>query len=285
MIRDGLPGLSNGEGGVVEGGVVDGHLLYAKPEKETELQSVIKLFETPEVYQLHDVEVIKAPQICVHATASFFKKLRRVPKPNDEPFESSTWSVSDDVYFQYGLPTLFKMAHESRTNGGPGDSPHFWQEYLPIMGTFLNLWTVLERYVAFAKPAITGVNRVEGQGENVKCQEDHNVEKITMLNHLKALQKSDIGEKALNKVISKPTDRIHKSDGGGTPVMPGKVLENWYQIRNNSAHRGKSAYSDYRKVREAALGLSEFLVTLLSQEVNGLEHLQEHLTDSYSSKS
>ncbi len=257
MIRDGLPGLENNEGGVV-----DGHLLYAKLGKEIELQSVIELFETKAIYKFDNVEVINSSEICVQATATFFKNLNTT---NDEPFESPTWSVSDDRYFQYGLPILFKMAHESRKDGGPGDSPHFWQEYLPIMGTFMNLWTVLERYMKFAQPGL-------------EPEDKENEAKGATTRNVRALENSDAGKRAYDKVINKHKGgKLLRSDGGDKGKNEDRYLAQWNVIRDNSAHRGKSAYSDYRRVRNAALGLSEFLVALLSQEVNGLEHLKELL--------
>jgi len=255
-IRDGLPGLK--EGGR---GVVDGYLLYPKHEKETELRFAIELFESKKIYRFDNVEVFNSSEICVQAAATFFKR----GLLNDELFESPTWSVSDDVYFRYGLPTLFKMAHGSAKNGGSSNDPYFWQEYLPIMGAFLNLWTVLERYMQFAQPALKSNEENEAKG--------------IITRNLSALENSDAGKTAYDKVINKNKHQYLPAKGGRRTPSQDRYLWQWYTARNNSAHRGKSAYSDYDKVRNAALGLSEFLVALLSQEVNGLEHL-ENLLDT-----
>ena len=245
-------------------GVVDGYNLYAKLEQETELRSAIELFESEKIYKFDNVAVFNGSEICVQAAATIFKH----ELPNDELFESQSWSVRDDVYFRYGLPTLFRMAHEARTNGGLSNDPHFWEKYLPIMGTFLNLWTVMERYMQFAQPSLRSNEENKAKGK--------------MTRNLSALENSDAGKSAYDKVINKNKREYLPAQGGRRSPSQDRYLSQWYRARNNSAHRGKSAYSDYDKVREAALGLSEFLVALLSHEVNGLEFEDLSATSSSS---
>ncbi len=262
LVRDGLPAIGNDKS---ETKTVDGHLLYAKVGEESELASVIEAFEKPDNYYVQDVEVINDSGISVQAAANFLK----YPKNgNPEFIESSSWSVCDDAYFRYGLPTLFCMARKPIDDfHGPGDSPDFWKAYLPIMGTFLNLWTVLERYVAFAQP-----------GTKRSLSEKNRPGKPpTMKKHLLALGRSEEGKQAAVSIVHLPSRRVYGTDNVSTPARLHIPLETWYQVRNNSAHRGKAAFGDYALVRSSALGLSEFLVALLSQEVNGLEHLKELL--------
>lgn len=268
FIRDGLPGIGANEGGRW---TVSGHLLHAKTGQESELASVIERFENPRLYEVQEVEVTNASGTCVQAAANLFKY---PGKGNSEPIESLTWSVSDDVYFRYGLPTLFAMAHGSISgSNGSSNTPDFWEAYLPIMGTFLNLWTVLERYVAFAQPCINLMpSRKRQNGASPSIAE-----------HLTALVASDAGKKALDSVVNLPKRQVSRTDNVSRPVRLHIPTETWYQVRNNSAHRGKSAFKDYDLVQNSALGLSEFLVALLSQEVNGLEHLKDLLTGAPSS--
>lgn len=262
LIRDGLPAIGDHKGNTRP---VEGHLLYAKPGEESELASVIDAFEMPDNYEVHNVEVTNASGLSVNAVANF---LRYPKNGNPEFIESSSWRVCDDAYFRHGLPTLFHAAQNSIAGfHGHGNSPNFWKDYLPIMGTFLNLCTVMERYVAFSQPWI-----------NSDIYEKNRPEKPpTMQEHLKALEQSDAGKKALVSVIHGPTTRVFRTDIGRVKISPDRPLQYWYQVRNNSAHRGKSVIKDYDLVRNSALGLSEFLVALLSQEVNGLEHLKELL--------
>jgi len=248
-IRDGLPGLKEGQNH--DG--VDGHLLYSKEGKEIELQSVIESFETEKIYKFDEVEVSNSSNLCVTATATIFMR----PQERDEVFEWPTWSISDDVYFRYGLPTLFKIVHESRKEGGHSDSLDFWQEYLPIMGSYMSLWTVMERYIQFSQP---------GLNPNIK-----NEAQEAMTRHLRAIELSDAGKDAYDKVIHKNKDRPQPNRGHPRNQSADRYLIHWRTVRNNSVHQGKSAHSDYRLVRNAALGLSEFLVALLSQEVDGLD--------------
>ena len=262
VIRDGLPGLRKSNRGVV-----DGYLLYAKYKKETELRTAIEVFETKEKYKFDNIPVSNGSEICVQAMATLFKKVRE----SDDLVESSTWRISDDVYFRYGLPTLFRMAHKSEKYIGPSDRFDFWEEYLPIAGVFLNLWTVLERYIQFAQPAL-------------ESNEENKVP-IALPKHLVAIENSEAGKNAYHKVINKNTQKCLSALGGERAPNIDRYLSQWYCARNNSAHRGKSSFQDHAKVREAALGLSEFLVALLSQEVKGLEHLEERLDTLSTSES
>lgn len=248
-IRDGLPGILEGN----KHDCVDGHLLYAKEGKETELESVIKKFEGNVHYKFSNVEVSSSSNTCATATATCFKRSHG----GDEVFDRLTWSISDDVYFRYGLPTLFRTVHESKKRGGPSDSIDFWQEYLPLVGSYMNLWTVLERYIQFTQPGLKS--------------NPENQAKDAMTRHLRAIELSEAGKKAYAEVIHKNRDRPQPSGDYPREQSTDRYLIHWRTARNNSVHRGKSAHSDYLLVRKAALGLSEFLIALLSQEVNGLE--------------
>jgi len=262
LVRDGLPAIGIDQSKTK---MVDGHLLYAKLGEESQLASVIDAFELPGNYEVHSAEVSNSSGISIQAATNFLKYAKN---GNPEFIESSSWSVCDDAYFRHGLPTLFHAAQNSIAGfHGHGNSPDFWKDYLPIMGTFLNLWTVMERYVAFSQPCI-----------NSDIYEKNRPEKpSTMQEHLKALEQSNAGKKALVSVIHRPNRPVFRTDIGRRSISPNNPLRYWYQVRNNSAHRGKSVFKDYDLVRHSALGLSEFLVTLLSQEVNGLEHLKKLL--------
>ena len=268
LIRDGLPGLEERNGGIV-----DGYNLYAKLGQESELASFIEQFEDPSLYEVCEVKVTIDSGADVQAASNFLKYIRN---GNPEPIQSSTWSICDDPLFRHGLPSLYTTAHESEAfNGFAGDMPSFWHNYLPVMGTFLNLWTVMERYVAFAQPGVKSV-----RSSKTPCSTAP-----TMSAHLKALRDSDEGVKAMESVVTTPDRTVWRTNKVKRAVRSRVLTEVWYQVRNNSAHRGKSAAKDYNLVRNCALGLSEFLVALLSQEVNGLEHLEDLLTTSHPSES
>lgn len=279
-IRDGLPGLKEEEELDPNRNWVDGHLLCAKEGKETELKSVIKSFETEATYKFDNVEARNSSNVCVTATATFFRRDQK----NDDVFEWPTWSISDDVYFRYGLPTLFRTVHASKEITGPSGSIDFWQEYLPIMGSYMNLWTVLERYIEFSQPGHRPNNEKARYCEQCGAALN-NEKKGAMTSHLRAIESSDAGKKAYGKVTHKNDVKVQPARDHPRKQSKDRFLFHWRTARNNSVHRGKSAHSDYRLVRNAALGLSEFLVALLSQEVNGLEHLEDLLTTSHPSES
>ena len=262
LIRDGLPGLEQRNDGIV-----DGFNLYARLGQESELASTIERFENPSLYEVREVKVSNNSGADVQAASNFLRSPRN---GHAKPIRSSTWGVCDDPLFKYGLPILYNMAHDSKARNRYGsDMDVFWHDYLPVMGTFLNLWTVMERYVAFAQPAAKSVRSPT----------------IPMSKHLSVLRGSDEGVKAMKSVVTLPDRDVFRADKVKRKVRSSVPTEFWYTVRNTSVHQGKSAPEDYNLVRNSALGLSQFLVALLSQEVNGLEHLENLLDILPSSES
>ncbi len=70
---------------------------------------------------------------------------------------------------------------------------------------------------------------------------------------------------------------IYRADSVRRAVRANVPWELWYTVRNNAAHRGKSAIRDFRIVHDAALGLSEALIALLRLEVPVLNKHYESL--------
>ncbi len=135
------------------------------------------------------------------------------------------------------------------------------------MGTLLNLWTVFERYVAFAQPAL----------QNQPADDVGDKAVFTMADHYKALHGSDLGSQLLEHVQTLPEERIYSTKGVKNPVSINIPWKHWYTVRNNSAHRGKTAIRDFRIVDNAARGLSEALIALLRLEVPVLDQHYESL--------
>ena len=175
-------------------------------------------------YKFSNVEVSSSSDICRTATVTCFKESHR----RDDAFDRLTWSISDDVYFLYGLPTLFRTVHESEKGGGPSDSIDFWQEYLPLAGSYMNLWTVLERYIQFTQPGL-------------KPNPENEVRRLDLTRHLRAIELSEAGKKAYDKVIHKNTDKPQPSGDYPREQSPDRYMIYWRIARNNSVHRGKSA--------------------------------------------
>ena len=258
-LRDGLPVVTRRPYSTV-----DGFVLEAKPDQLDALDLSIRSFEDPNTYA-ESIATVKTPD-----NEHLQVRVNAAKHPNKSPLEpvsSGAWSVSDDLLFRHALPVLYEQAHRSERVYPDSDEPAFWESYLPLMGTLLNLWTVFERYVAFAQPAL----------QNQSADDAGDKTGFTMADHYLALHDSDLGSQLLKHVQILPAERIYRADSVRRAVRANVPWELWYTVRNNAAHRGKSAIRDFRIVHDAALRLSEALIALLRLEVPVLNKHYESL--------
>ena len=258
-LRDGLPVVTKRPDSTV-----NGFVLEAKPDQLDALDLSIRSFEDPNTYVESIVTVTTPDNEPLQVRVNAAKHPNKSPL---EPVASGAWSVSDDLLFHHALPVLYQQAHQPEKVYPDSDEPEFWESYLPLMGTLLNLWTVFERYVAFAQPAL----------QNQSADDLGNKSGLTMADHYLALHASDLGAELLEHVQTLPTERIYRADRVKRAVRTNVPWELWYTVRNNAAHRGKSAIRDFRIVHDAALGLSEALIALLRLEVPDLNQHYESL--------
>ena len=246
-VRDGLPVVIEKPGFTVRG-----YLLVPLAEHVDDLTAAIASFENPQTY--------KTDAVTVHTTqfdaiAAFTNKAKYPGHGSPDRINAGVWGVADDLLLRHGLPVLFQQAHGPWLFGHDSEDPAFWKTYLPAMGTVLNLWAVFERYVAFAQPAA------------ISPMASVSLSPPTMQEHLNALEASDIGARALEQVTHLPKERIFRATSVRRSARQHRPWETWYTVRNNAAHRGKSAFRDAQLVQDTAMGLSEALVALLSEEV------------------
>ena len=264
-LRDGLPVVVK-----EPGSTVNGFVLEAKQDHFDALNLGIRSFEDPNTY------VESVATVATRDSEHLQVRVNAAKHPNKsqlEPVSSGGWSVSDDLLFRHALPVLNQQAHQPEPVYPDSDEMAFWEGYLPLKGTFLNLWTVFERYVAFAQPALQNLPTEDrGDGEECECKAGPK-----MTDHYLALHESDLGTQLLEYVQTLPRERIYRSDRVKRPVRTSVPWEYWYGVRNNAAHRGKSAIRDVRIVHDAARGLSEALIALLRLEVPALDEHYESL--------
>lgn len=246
-VRDGLPVVIKRPASTVYG-----YLLVPFADHGDDLAAAIASFEDPQTYKTDTVTVHTSQ---IDATSAFTNTAKYPKHGSPDRVESGVWGVSDDLLFRHGLPVLYNQAHDPWTITPDSELPAFWEAYLPIMGTVLNLWAVFERYVAFAQPAASAPPAFG------------TLKRPTMQEHLNALEASDVGVRALHQVTHLPTERIFRATSARRPARQHRPWETWYTVRNNAAHRGKSAIRDAKLVRDTAMGLSEALIALLSEEV------------------
>ncbi len=258
-LRDGLPVVTK-----QSDSTVNGFVLEAKPDQLDALDLSIRSFEDPNTY-VESVATVTTPD-----NEPLQVRVNAAKHPNKSPLEpvaSGAWSVSDDLLFRHALPVLYQQAHQPERVYPDSDEAAFWESYLPLMGTLLNLWTVFERYVAFAQPAL----------QNQSADDVGDKSGLTMADHYLALHGSDLGSQLIEHVRTLPTERVYRADRVRRAVRANVPWELWYTVRNNAAHRGKSAIRDFRIVHDAALGLSEALIALLRLEVPVLNKHYESL--------
>ena len=269
-LRDGLPAIKEKPSSAVKGFVLE-----AKPDEADALDTEISSFEypitqNPRTYK-ESIATVTTPD-----GQKLAVKVNAANHPNKSPLEtisSGTWSVSDDLLFRHALPVLYDQAHQTEDVYPDSDIPEFWKTYMPLKGTFLNLWTVFERYVAFAQPALQNLP-TEDRGDREECECKAGPK---MTDHYLALHESDLGTRLLEYVQTLPKERIYLSNKVKRSARTHVPWEQWYTVRNNAAHRGKTAIKDFRIVHNAARGLSEALIALIRLEVPALDEHYESL--------
>lgn len=240
-IRDGLPGLIPGSR---EG--VQGYLLYPRDGLASRLASDIAAYEPDKLYAPTVVQIPHGNDVLQANTHVF----RRETRGNARKWPESEWFLRDDPLLRYGLPTLRSSVIDG-VAAGPispdSDAPAFWSSYLPMLGTYLALFGSVERYTTLAFAASTPSQW------------------IALLDH------SPEGESAAASAAPPSSETAYGSDDlDAVKWKPSSRWASWYQVRSNAVHRGKSAFRDADLVASSALGLSEALIILLDNTVDGL---------------
>ena len=265
VLRDGLPGIRASE----QARSVRGALIWPKQGSGEELKRAIELFESAGDYETKDVSVNDdGVELIAHTNM-----LHKPNRSNPEVIRNGWWVVSQDLSFRHALPVLWRSAHEPGSDVYDSSTREYWEAYLPVMGTFLNLWSVFERYIAFAQPALDDpeYRKALDDPEYRKALDDP--EKVrnsfTLAKHFNALNKSKVGQDVRSQIESSlPSEgRARRDSVSRSSRSATNPWDNWYAIRNNAVHGGKTAIKDLDIVSDAARGLSEALIELLAYEV------------------
>lgn len=242
FVRDGLPGLQ-----VAEGARVHGYLLYAVPEAVQALRETIRAFEPKDLYAEVSVTVARADGTSVKALTH---KLRKDDRGAPEYWDEDHWTCAEDPLFLFGLPQLTRSIALAAEVPGYPDSmdPRFWTNYLPILGQFLALCGVLERYLTLAYAPSSVWSQLGDLGD------------------------SDAGRRASERAPAPSETTVFSTDRlDAVRWAPGNEWRFWYQVRSNAVHRGKAAFRDADLVATSAVGLSTALTALLGEEIPGLQ--------------
>ena len=271
VLRDGLPGMRASE----QARSVRGALIWPKRGSGEKLTRAIELFESGGDYETTDVSVNDdGVEFIAHTNM-----LHKPNRSNPEIIRSGKWMVSQDLSFRYALPVLWRSAHEPGSDVYDSGTRQYWEAYLPVMGTFLNLWSVFERYIAFAQPALDDPENQEAldDPENQEALDDPEKvrSRFPVAKHFNALNKSEVGQDVRSQIESSlPSEgRARRGSVSRSSRSATNPWDYWYTVRNNAVHGGKTAIKDLAIVSDAARGLSEALVALLAYEVPGLQKI------------
>jgi gamma-glutamylcyclotransferase (GGCT)/AIG2-like uncharacterized protein YtfP len=236
FLRDGLPAMNDYPGGRTEG-----FLLFPKNGEEELLLSAIALFEPKHLYRRDRVHVVNSTgQKCEAQT-----HLAKAPDSGfKELLEPGRWTAARDPLFLHGLPETRRLILQApRRQGHAIDSsmPDFWRAYVPMLGHFLVLCSILERFITFAYPGKSIGQRLEAFTQAPDAR--------TSAQGLEPPPRTTIYS----------TDKMDKVTW--TPENP---WDFWYQVRCNAVHRGKSAEHDLPLVTSCARAMSQALTTVLA---------------------
>ncbi len=122
----------------------------------------------------------------------------------------------------------------------PADMPGFWEDFLPLQGYYLALFSILERYTAFAfGPTLDTGER------------------------LRLIESDDRAQEAV-QLADPPAIKVFDTrDGNGKSVPGPRPFDAWYQVRNNLSHRGKAGFQDFELLERSVVGLHDTLSILL----------------------
>jgi gamma-glutamylcyclotransferase (GGCT)/AIG2-like uncharacterized protein YtfP len=231
-VRDGLPFVT-----AEDGHEVHGEILYPT---DADLAAKIAAYEGTRLYYAESREV-EAGDVPISAVVY----LGRSPaKGNPAPVDR-LWTSAGDPLITAGLRELGRVAAEHFADPArtpiPADMAGFWERFIPLQGTYLSLASVLERYTALtAGPRVEPTVRVVGMDADPDAQT--------------AVQEADPPPIAVVR-----SDNLEK-----TLRAPGpKAWQAWYAVRSNLSHRGKSAYTDFRLIERAIVGLHDALRVLV----------------------
>lgn len=235
-LRDGLPALNE-----LPGGRVLGYVLVPKVGHEYALTSALALFEPKHLYTVTRVQATVASGDVLAVTAHFAKS----PDAGFiELLEHGWWTATRDPLFRYGLPQTRRLIEElplRNVKAVDSNMPSFWQAYVPVLGHFLVLCSILERFTTFSYPGKSINERLQGFIESADAKS------------------AARGLRPPPRTTIYSTDKLAEVEWSTT-----NPWDFWYQVRCNAVHRGKSAQHDLPLVTSCARSMSKALMTVLA---------------------
>jgi len=256
-IRDGLPIIKDSDN---LSSTVKGVLLTPNKQNIESFWKTINDYEGTSNYRRFDgAEVMIGSE---RVSASVFVG-RKMEKSNPEPLKIP-WTSKLDPIFAHSFP----LTHQKicSTQLGFSDAEHnslnYWKQINELLGQYLLLVSILEHLT------VLKYGGAKGQDPMIRIQK---------------LQDSVSNSGIIQTLIDDgyiPAFGVRDSrdvEQGLSSTNPDKTLLAWYQVRSNLQHRGKSSTRDADFVQKACIGLTNFLMSYLKNEISGIEVVWEEI--------
>lgn len=168
-------------------------------------------------------------------------------------WESSHWTTSNDPLLKNAIPVLGEMFDDCPTpseNGEMAHMPEYWHNLLRLEGTYLSLCSILERLAQ-----LRGEFDVNGQGKRIISSG------IKLLSNYEPLEKAFELAKSEKEIYLQELVKNNKKEDKKSANCKA-ALNQWYDIRGNLAHQGKSSLRDYGILYTATSDLLRVLTNL-----------------------
>lgn len=240
-LRDGLPLLV--EASTPRTADVHGYVIrFAEPGDAYER---IGSFEPRKHYRWEEKEVVSASGETLRANVL----VGRSPGKGTSPDPLDRWQGRLDPVLCFGFPVVGSMVRELADPEfpvAPGDSAAMWDRFFRLSGTYLLLWSIVERYTALRfGPGVDPHARVRMLDD---CEEFRAAVQTVGVNSSRPV------------VDSRDPSDVHRIRPDGS-----RAASYWYAVRSNLSHRGKSAFQDGQLLRQCTQDLHGTMAHLLQR--------------------
>lgn len=184
----------------------------------------------------------------------------------------SSWTSARDPSFVHGMAAVASTVSAVRSSLLEiellHDEPEYWDAFFQLQGSFLVLWSIVERLAAFR----FGAEFVPpGKSENNTTAKIYELAEV--LEFQDAVKNANIRPQVVYSARENKPKYTRKSGKQNVdkPVKPEEALKAWYQIRSNITHRGKSAKSENSVVLTATEDLFNVTYLYLKSVIPSIE--------------
>lgn len=237
-IRDGLLLVTDGSSSV------EGSLVRFLPGKADKGYEAIDKLEPHDLYGWRQDQAFSEPDGSREPANVLYGKS---PKQGSYPFDETVrkWRSRDDPLFTTALDVVADVAKAST-----GDEE---RDFFHSLMAYLLLWSAIERF-ATLRYRIGRLKQGDAVLQRVLCVAGE-------LSFISALKQSVPPERKCSKVH----DTRNPSCKEVLDVnRPEKAMKYYYQVRSNIVHRGKSAYAEWKLVRDSLVELSAIFGEVLN---------------------